>query len=80
MELLRIKIVNANTELIPEAPNRQPVSLIGAASVCIAIVDGQVAEPSTVRTVLCRTPPATDAANVVVISTVKAVPARKTSK
>ena len=79
MEQLRIRIVNANTELIPQTPNREPIFLIVVVSVCIAIVVVQVAVPSIVCIVLRRTPPVTVVANVVVISIVVAVPARKTS-
>ena len=79
MELLRIKIVNANTELIPEAPNRQAILLNAVVSVCTPTVVVQVAGPS-IRIALRRTPPATEVANAAVISNVVAVPARKTSK
>ena len=72
--------VNANTELIPEAPNRQAISLIVVASDLTAIVVVQEAGPSIVCIVLRRTPPATVVANVEVISIAAAVPARKTSK
>ena len=74
------QIFNANTELIPEAPNRQPIPLIAEVSGSIANAVVQVAVPSIACIVLCRTPPVTAAANVVVISIVGAVPARKTSK
>jgi hypothetical protein len=77
---LRIRIVNFNTELIPEAPNRQAILLRVADSDCIAIAAVQVAVPSIVCIVLCRTPPVTVVANVEVISIEVAVPARKTSK
>ena len=81
MELLRIRIVNANTELIPEAPNRQATFLIVEISVRSATVAVQVAGPSNVGIELCRTPPVTAVANEVVISIeVVAVTARKTSK
>ena len=81
MELLRIKIVNANTELIPEAPNRQAKALTAVVvSACSPTFVEQVAVPSTACIVLRRTPPVTVEAKVGVISIVVAVPARKTSK
>ena len=76
---LRIRIVNANTELIPEAPNRQPIFLIVVASVSTANGEAQVAVPSIVSIALCRTPPVTVVANAEV-SIVVAGTARKTSK
>ena len=76
----RIKIINANTELIPEAPNRQATLLTVAGTDRKAIVEAQVAEPSIERIVLCRTPPVTVEANVAVISIVVAVTARKRRK
>jgi hypothetical protein len=48
VKLSKGQIVNANTELIPEAPNRKPVILIVEVSVSIAIDVVQVAVPSTV--------------------------------
>ena len=78
---LSIRIVNANTELIPEAPNRQAIYLIGAVvPVRTATVAVQEAAPSLVRIGLCRTPPVTAVANGVVTSIAVAGPARKTSK
>ncbi len=79
MEQLRIRIVNANTELIPQTPNREPVFLIVVVSVCIPIVVVQVAVPSIVCIVLRRTPPVTVVANDVEISNAAAAHARKTS-
>ena len=73
-------MVNANTELIPEAPNRQPTPLIAVVAASIAIGVGQDAVPSIVCTGLRRTPPVTVVANVVVISIAVSVPARKTRK
>ena len=80
VKLSKGQIVNANTELIPEAPNRQAISLNAEAAVCNPIAAVQAAVPSIVCIVLRRTPPVTVAANVVVISIVVAEPARKTSK
>ena len=80
VKLSKGQIVNANTELIPEAPNRQAILLIGVVAVCIPIPVVQVAEPSIGCKVLCRTPPVTVVANAVVTPIVEAVPARKTSK
>ena len=73
------QIVNANTELIPEAPNRQAIILRVVDPACITTVVVQVAEPSTACIALCRTPPVTDAANVGV-TTEGAVTARKRRK
>ncbi len=73
-------MVNANTELIPQTPNRDPEFLIAAVPVCIPIVVDQAAAPSIACNVLCRTPPVTVAANVAEIPIEVAVPARKTSK
>ena len=83
VKLSKGQIVNANTELIPEAPNRQANSLsVVVVTVCIAIVAFQGEAPSiTIECIaLCRTPPVTVLANAVVITIVAAVPARKTSK
>jgi hypothetical protein len=69
------------THLIPETPNRQPIFLtVEAESVRNAIVAVQEAGPSTESIELCRTPPFTVAANVVVISIGVAEPARKRRK
>ena len=80
VKLSKGQIVNANTELIPEAPNRQAIILIVVVTVSIATAAEQAAGPSTACTVLCRTPPVTVVANAVVTSIAAAVPARKTSK
>ena len=64
------QIVNANTELIPEAPNRQAVILIVEVSVSNANDVVQGAIPSIECNELCRTPPVTVVANVDVISIV----------
>ena len=64
---------------IPQATHRKPILLIVVVSVYIAIVVIQVAVPGIICIVLSRTPPVTVVANVVVISIVVAVPARKTS-
>lgn len=68
--------------LIPEAPNRKATSLIAVASVRIAIVVVQVAVPSIVYIVLCRTPPVTVVAIAIVVASIgaEAVPARKRRK
>ena len=65
--------------LIPNATHAKAVLLIVVVAVYIGIVVVQFAVPSVVRIVLCTTPPVTVVANVVVISIVVAVPARKTS-
>ena len=57
------QIVNANTELILEAPNREPTIKIEAASMDIAFVSAQGAEPRVASTELRRTPPVTARAN-----------------
>ena len=80
VKLSKGQIVNANTELIPEAPNRQAISLTVVAPDCNAREVVQAAEPSIACTVLCRTPPVTEAAKVGVISIEVAVNARKTSE
>ena len=80
VKLSKGQIVNANTELIPEAPNRQAIFLIVVASDRTPTAVVQVAVPSTARIVLRRTPPVTAVANVVVTPTAVADPARKTSK
>ena len=75
------QIDNANTELIPQTPNREPVSVsVAEVSVSNPIAAEQVAVPSTACTVLRRTPPETEVANVVVITIAAALPARKPSK
>ena len=70
----------SNTELIPEAPNRQPIFLNAVVSVRNANVGVQGAVPSIPCNVLCRTPPVTIVANEVVINIAVAVPARKRRK
>ena len=80
VKLSKGQIVNANTELIPEAPNRQATSLTVVVSARTPIEAVQDAAPRIVCIALRRTPPVTVVANVVVISIVVAVPARKTSK
>lgn len=81
MSLLRIRIVNANTELIHEAPNRQPIFLMVAVFAYTAIGVVQVAVPSkVVCIVLCRTPPVTVGANDVVNPISAARTARKRRK
>ncbi len=74
------QIVNANTELIPQTPNREPIPLIVVATASIPREVAQGTVPSIVCTGLRRTPPATEAANEVVISTAVAVTARKRRK
>ena len=80
VKLSKGQIVNANTELIPEAPNRQAIYLTAVEPARIAIVEFHDATPSTVCIVLRRTPPATVDANEVVIIIVVADPARKRRK
>ncbi len=66
--------------LIPQTPNRKPISLIGVVSVRKPIAGAKVAVPSIVCNGLRRTPPETLAANAAENPTVVADPARKTSK
>ena len=80
VKLSKGQIVNANTELIPEAPNRQPKTLIVGVSESIATAVVQVAVPGIACIFIRRTPPVTEAANAVVISIVVAVTARNSSK
>lgn len=68
------------THLIPETPNRQATSLISVVPFCNPTDVAQVAVPSIARIDLCRTPPVTVAANVVVNAIVDAVTARKRRK
>ncbi len=75
LRILIVKLITPNHS-IPEAPNRQPISLIGAAPACTAKAVVQVAVPSVACTVLRRTPPVTVGANGVVMSTFEAVTAR----
>jgi hypothetical protein len=72
------KIPRASFHQIPEATDRKTVFLIVVVSVYVVIVVVQIAVPSIVCIVLRRTPPVTVVTNVVEITIVVTVTARKT--
>ncbi len=63
--------------LIPYATHAKAVRLTVVDAAYIGIDVGQVAIPSSVRIVLCTTPPETEVANVIVCTIAVAVTARE---
>ena len=67
-----------SNKLIPEATDRKTASLTAVVSAHVDIVAAQIAVLSIARAAQRRTPPETVATNVVEITTVVTVTARKT--